>query len=332
MTLPDSSSSGNSGDIEQANRDFFAALARQGQDEMNQQQSLNLSIGNLYDSMTAWNSAIAYRMEAQATRFRGSDLPFCPRKYMLDQVRDRPRYEEVKYMSDFYTTGGDAFHTTLQRWLGISGKLWGKFKCRKCGKLYPEGCTEDDNKGMFGPVKCCHEPAYYHELHVTGKHFSGHLDGLTYFQGKFLASEFKQMGSKKFEKRLSSGYDNHHYYQIQTYRRLLPEWLGWDESMFHPYVLLWYFDRGDCRINKRWLLKYEPSVYDDQAKLVSKTTRNIRDGRYLACGEICKSSTDNTFCPYNQMVCFAPLEQKNKMLDALIGDGHGNNSGGRQHG
>lgn len=285
---------------------------------MKRSDSLDIAINNLYEKMTMFITPISYRVEAERARFRGSDLPFCPLKFMLDNVRDRPRYEEVTFMSDFYTTGGDAFHMSLQRWLGATGHMWGKFKCRKCGKLYPEGCTEEDNKLMAGPVHCCGELAYYHELHVHDDVFSGHLDGLQHYHDAFLPSEFKQMGQRIFQRRLANGYDMHHYYQIQAYRRILPHWMGLDEKAFHPFVLLWYFERGDCRVNKRWLLKYDPTVYDRQLALVLQTKRYIEKKQYRKCHGICKSQTDNPHCPYNQMVCFASVDQRERIIDLLI--------------
>lgn len=308
----------NREDLEKANREFFQELSKQGEDLMRQSDTLALAINNLYRGMTSPRSAISYRKEAERTRFRGSDLPFCPLKFMLDNVREKPRYEEVNYMSEFFTSGGDAFHATLQRWLGASGHMWGKFKCSECGKLYPEDSKAEDNQITKGPIYCCGKLADYEELQVSGKHFSGHMDGLLKFHRRFIASEFKQMGERIFSRRMSSGYDKHHFYQIQVYRALLPKWLGLHEDEFHPFVLLWYFERGDCKVNHPWILKYDPSVYEQQLALVIQTKRYIDKKQYRKCKGICNSHIDNPHCPYNQMVCFASQEQREKIIDVLI--------------
>ncbi len=305
-------------ELEQNNRDFFANLASKELELLKTHKSLQLSVTSLFDAMCSQRSRISYRKEAERTRFRGSDLPFCPMKFMLDNVRTNTRYEDVRFMSEFYTANGDAFHATIQKWLGVSGKMYGKWRCPTCNNLYPKKSTEDDNIGMFGPVTCCGEPTGYHELHVVGKHFSGHMDGLIELHGKFLVCEFKQMGSSIFQRRLTQGYDKHHYYQAQVYRTALPKFMELPEDRFHDYVLLWYFDRGDCRVNQPWIIPHDPNVYAAEVAKVVATKKSIKRGKYHACEGICKTSQDNIYCPYNNLICFAEPQQKQRMLQALI--------------
>lgn len=314
-------------ELEQRNRDFFSMLANKGLEAMKQSDSLELAVSNLYKALTAHTSKISYRKPAERARFRGSDTPFCEMKFLLDNLREKPRFEEVRYMSEFYTTGGDAFHENLQKWLGFTGFAYGKFKCKKCGTLYPKKSKEDDNIAMFGPVVCCDEPANYFELQPKNKYFSGHVDLILNVHGKLLVTELKQMGENVYDRRLKNGYDNHHYHQVQIYRKVLGDWLP--EGMeLHPWVLLWYFDRGDCKINKQWMLKYDPNVYEKEVikfKKASKilesyqpkvhTEKNKLD---VKCKMLCRKVSDNPYCPYGPMLCFAPDDQRSNILKSLL--------------
>lgn len=306
-------------DIGAANREFFAKQAELGAWVKHSEQ-LDKALGNYYQSLTSLTSIIREQRPAQRATFRGSDLPFCGKKFLLDNLRPEPRYEDVRYMSEFYTRNGDVFHENLQKWLGACGLMYGKWKCKKCGKRYPD--TDEPTAGVQGPVSCCQAFAEYVEFAVDdGMGFKGHMDGVIFINGKYMCIELKQMGSHILNRRLNQGPDEHHYKQIQIYRSVFPKWVGIPEERFHPFVLLWYFDRGDAKVNKRWVIPANNNVYLEETSEYETTQRLMTAKQYSRIKCRCKTATDNIWCPYNERICFNQnTDERDRILASIMGN------------
>lgn len=303
--------------VEAANQEFFSQQAELGA-WVKQSEQLEQAIGNYYQALTSHTSVTCEKRPAQRATFRGSDLPFCGMKFMLDNLRPEPRFEDVRYMSEFYTRNGDVFHENLQKWLGACGLMYGKWECKKCGKKYPE--DQSPTAGVQGPVSCCNAFASYVEFAVDdGMGFKGHMDGVIKIHGKFMCIELKQMGTSILNRRLSQGPDDHHYKQIQIYRSVFPKWVGIPEADFHPFVLLWYFDRGDAKNNKRWILPADNSVYIKETSEYETTQRLMTARKFSQIECRCKTYQDNVWCPYNARICFNPdLEERDRILASIM--------------
>lgn len=304
--------------LEAANREFFQKLLANKEGDLSSGVMLDRAVGNYYDLMLGAARTVSEVTPAKKVKFRGSDLPFCGFKYLLESMRQEPRLEVETFASQFFTRSGDAFHANMQKWLGAVGLAYGKWKCPHCKKTYPE--SKDSAAGVLGPVKCCGVYAEYVEfefLHSSG--FSGHMDTILFLHNKYAVTELKQMGDAIYSSRLKSGPDNHHQHQVQAYRAVAPEQLKIPESKFHNQVLLWYWPRGNIKTNKRWVLGYDPSFFQSDVDEHAATLAAIRKRRYGDICLRCRTERDAPFCPYNNLICFnKDAKYRQRLLELIL--------------
>lgn len=290
-----------------------------------EQNEILSCVDGIMSSMLSQSPPARFKIPELVTRphLRGSDLPVCPIKLALDTVRKTPRTQYTTMMKDFYTKLGSEYHLLVQRWMGVSGTMYGKFSCPKCKKLHPEGCTETDNAGMLGPVlcKCSGFPIAcdYVEFNPLGVKntgsYNGHVDGVLKLNGKYIVLEIKTTDAAKVIKRRTIGPDPKHELQAQSYRFVLPRFLAIPEDQWHDHVLVWYFDRADPRINTPLCLPYEPDAFGDEITKFVTTMKHIKHKRYKRISGICKDANQERFCHYNQL-CFSP--QRDALINEIL--------------
>lgn len=283
------------------------------------------TLTKLHADLTNHNPPAYLRVPEQIERprLRGSDLPLCPLRTAFDTVREEQRLQDTTFMSDFYTRVGSEFHAILQKWYGVSGIMYGKYKCPKCGTLYPKNSKPDDNRACFGPRYCkCTTPKQaceYSEMEPFGIKntggFKGHTDGIGFIGGKYVVLEFKTTSAKKIEQRRKYGADPKHVLQSTAYRRVLPEFMEIEESMWWNHMLVIYFDRGDPSNSVIIPVRYEPEKFQEQVRVWVLTQKRIRKKRYWKIHGKCRTSNDDRYCPYNS-TCFA--KDRDKAIDKLL--------------
>lgn len=266
-----------------------------------------------------------YKVQEPVDRpwLRGSDLPVCPLKLAMDTVREDQRIQYTTFNQDFFTGTGSTIHAVLQKWFGVSGILYGKWKCKECSTLYPRKCTEEDNVGMLGPVFCKCKPipvcCDYVELIPAelreAEGFKGHVDGLLKINNRYCVLEIKTTDSEKVRKRRDNGPDPKHELQATAYRFTMPKFLEWDESLFWNHLLVIYYDRADPKNNAILAIPYRPELFQEQVDIYNKTLRRIKKKNYHLIEGICKYPDDNKYCPYNAL-CFSP--QRNQLIEEIL--------------
>lgn len=312
--------------------------------------ALHTSIVNLFEQTIDNNNTIITNENWEPPRFRGSDLPFCGLRYALDYALKTGDVETT--MKSFHTSTGHAIHETLQDWLGRvttklkkrktpkscaeSGVFLGKYVCPVCKTLYPKGSKPEDNKVMLGPVMCDSKkhklkkylghhasvPCRYHEINISGilntAGFTGHCDGVILIDGKYLILEAKTTSIFSMQKKAKDGPYESHVLQSTAYRYLMPKFLGIPEHMFHDFMAVVYFYKGNINKHVVCLVPYEPKKFLDQVKMVkkAKAARKRGDLEALACMGICKVKEDAGFCRYAGR-CFGSKNPHNHIMHCL---------------
>ena len=282
-------------------------------------------VDQMHSQMLAFNPPNKYRVQepVDRPRLRGSDLPVCPMKLALDTVRENQRTQFTTFMSDFYTRVGSEYHAVIQKWFGVSGIMYGKYRCPVCSTLYPKGSEQNDKEAMLGPVfcKCKKLPVCceYVELEPFGtgdaSSFQGHTDGVALIDGKYVVLEFKTTSTAKVTKRRKEGPDHKHVLQSTAYRRVMPKFLDMDESKWWDYMLIIYYDRANPKNNVVLCVPYDYDNFQDEVDTFVKTLRLVKSKRYWKIKGKCESRSDEQYCPYNAM-CFSP--QSDKLIDNIM--------------
>lgn len=294
-------------------------------------------VEQLHDQMLSFNPPNKFKiLEAtERPRLRGSNLPVCPVQVMLDTLRPVPRTQASTFTSDYYTRVGSTYHEVIQKWFGVSGCMYGKFRCPECQTLYPLNSKVEDNQAMLGPVMCdcgskrkhstrkfnsklpvCCE---YVELEPYGtdgaSSFHGHTDGIAFINNKYVVLEFKTTSAAKITKRRKEGPDHKHVLQAAAYRRVLPKFLEMDDDLWAKTLLVIYYDRANPRNNVVCPVPYEYDKFQAEIDTFVKTQRRIKKKLYKKIRGKCISQKDDPYCPYNAL-CFSP--QRDKLIDEII--------------
>lgn len=272
-----------------------------------------------FDSFASWNSSFAISEEAELPRFRGSAIPHCPIHVAIDHTRSDHRLEERGFMLDYASEHGKLVHALTQKWLGIVGLMYGRWKCSKCGADLPQ--EGSDVPGLLGPVYHCNTPCEYVEYDIDAPHigYTGHCDGILKIVGKYLPIEMKIRKAEVIAKVNTSGpYSVDNITQATSYRWCLPSILGVPESDFHDYVGLLYFDRADVRKRALSVYPYTPKIFEDEIRAFRRTGKIIELKVYNRLRGICTTSQDRKFCPYHD-VCFStsPRRQLEQYLPGI---------------
>lgn len=138
-----------------------------------------------------WSPADPHRILS----LRCSALPFCPLDFFVN-IANHGMARSLDMRGLFYTSVGTTVHLVMQQALSMrDGRLFGDWKCRKCGNFEP----------MSTLRLCCGQPMQYEELNIDYKGIKGHVDTLYALDGKaaqkmsFLPKEQRFEAAKALE-------------------------------------------------------------------------------------------------------------------------------------
>lgn len=284
-----------------------------------ERMKLTNALKSRFDMFVNWRSHFVISSPGRMPEFRGSGIPHCPIRWAAEHHKQVPTPDERNFMLDFVSERGRLTHEMTQKWLGIIGLMFGKWKCKKCNKNFPE----DKSTGMMGPVYCCNEPTEYVEYEMKNKDidFGGHCDGVIKICGKYTTIELKERNQDEIDYYAKNGIPKFaNLLQCTSYRHELPKLLAPTVAVedWHDYVFVIYISRQDVR--KRVVLAepYDPSLFHAEIKNVTRTRRIIEIGCYNRLVGICSSSSDEPFCEYNRS-CFSadPMKALEKVLPGI---------------
>ena len=266
---------------------------------------LDSILDTTFQSFMRPGADIAITGPAELPRFRGSAIPHCPIQVAIDLTRPERRIEHRDFRLDWAAEHGRTAHAVLQRWLGVAGVMFGRWRCSRCGIVLPEAGS--GKVGLLGPVRHCDTACEYDEYEIDMPQigYSGHCDGLLVLQGKLLPIEMKVRNSATIVRVRTSGpYSIDNLTQATSYRRCLPLQLRIPEAQFHNRVGLLYFDRADIRKRAVVTCPYQPGLFDAEIA-AQRSTQGIIERRAFneLCG-FCATADDRPFCPYHN-VCFS---------------------------
>jgi hypothetical protein len=271
----------------------------------------------VFNSFMTWRSEEVIREVAEPPKFRGSGVPHCPIKWAYAHTSKQPRMDERSFMLEYTAEQGKVVHALVQKWLGIMGIMFGKWKCTKCNTIHPKG----EAKGLLGPVTCCGIPCEYEEFDMKAprlQNFSGHCDGVIKIMNKYAPLEMKVRGATEMAtiaKAMKPVYKN--LLQGTSYRYVLPSMLSPTISRqeWHDFVVLAYFDRADIRNKIILFAPYEPKIFEKEVLAVKHTREAIQTGNFHLLDGYCKSPNDDRFCDLHDL-CFSkdPISSLDKIL------------------
>jgi hypothetical protein len=275
-----------------------------------------------YGLFATWHSDFAIVEPAQKLKFRGSGIPHCPLVWAADSVLKKQKMEERSFMLDYAAAHGSLVHAMIQKWFGITGVMYGRWKCAKCKKILPEG---DEVKGLLGPVHHCGIPCEYEEydmkLSKNGVDFSGHCDGVLFLSGKYIPLEMKERNTKVLaEVRKKNEAKPNNKLQCTSYRYVLPDLLypTISREMWHNYVAVMYIDRSDIRKCEIIMEPYDETIFEEEIKNMRKTNVIVEHKIWNRLNGICETKDDNPFCEH-VMKCFGrdPIEAWERILPGI---------------
>jgi hypothetical protein len=274
-----------------------------------------------FEMFANWDSDFAISEPGRAPEFRGSAIPHCPIYWAAESQRKTPKVDERGFMLDFMAERGRLTHEMTQKWLGIVGVMFGKWKCKKCGALTPEAGSSV--KGVLGPVYHCDMPCEYVEYDMIRPeyNFGGHCDGVVFVGGKYMPIEMKERDQTVIAQMLKTDeakFDN--LLQCTSYRHELPRLLTPTIKLsdWHDHVAVIYISRQDVRKRAIVIHAYDQEIFRSEVRSVQRTRRIIEIGCWNRLHGICKTQNDNRFCEYNS-ACFSkdPMKSLEKILPGI---------------
>jgi len=286
-------------------------------------------------SLTRPRSPISVTLPSKPILFRGSSIPHCPLMAGIDaacSLKQSPRTEETSFIMDSFAAQGPAIHEHLQKWLGISGILLGRWCCAREEHTGDAGCSvvlpspTDATQVLLGPQFHCGYPMKYVEIEPTCKfrvkvadeqvdvNFSGHCDGILKIDNKYLVLEIKTKTTSALRDIRSKNLPIlEHYHQVNSYRYTIPKYLSIPSDQFHDYMVIWYFDRADISNNEPIVVPFNPSVFEREVEAHAVTDYLIQHRMWDRLIGICPNADSRPHCPHNNL-CFG----SNKKLDLDI--------------
>jgi len=264
---------------------------------------LEAALKRTYDAFATWHSDFEIISPGERLKFRGSGIPHCPKHWAAESQRKAPRPDKRGFMLDYMSAHGTLVHEMVQKWFGVVGVMYGKWKCVKCGKILPER-----EEAVLGPVHHCSEPCSYVEFEMKSpelSNFSGHCDGVLYLMKKYLPIEMKVRNPDVIEAiRRAKAAKPNNVLQCTSYRRVLPELLiSIPKESWHDYVAVLYFDRKDIRNREFVLSEYAPDLFENEVKSMRRTKKIVELKLWNRLEGICSAKSDSPYCPYNS-ACF----------------------------
>lgn len=299
-------------------------------------QSLRLksALNTQYKALARPRSPLRVAVPAKPVRFRGSSIPHCPLMFGIDAacaLKGSPRTEDLTFQLDSYAAQGTALHEHLQKWFGVAGLMLGRWRCQQhisesghtCDAVLP---SSNLNDVVLGPQFHCGHPMQYVEIEpkcgfrvqVADKQidveFSGHCDGVLLIDGKYLIVELKTKTAMAMRDiRAKNLPILEHYHQANSYRYVVPIYTKLDPSLFHDFMVVWYFDRADMSNNEPLIVPFNPSVFEREVEAHAVTEYLIQNRMWDRLVGICATSDTRPYCPHNAL-CFGA----NKTADLAV--------------
>jgi len=274
--------------------------------------------------------------------FRASGLPVCPTYIALEKRKKKRQSELFNFRKDYILSYGTFTHSIVQKWLGLSGILYGKWLCTQTGKIYPkpqysktvQQWLDDPNtdpklkykkksdwSGCFGPMISPNgqpmEYVEYQVYHPSG--FSGHCDGIILWRNTMYPIDFKtstkEMIKKYFEEK---GIPHNYKEQLNSYCYLLRSPL----KMKFKRGLIVFIDRAS--IDANWTVmqfKSDDEMFENTVKSYKETQSLIKDKKWkqLSNMGICEEKEDAIWC-INKAVCFSRKPKEDILSILETGD------------
>jgi hypothetical protein len=98
---------------------------------------------------------------------RPSQLPFCPVEFFVNHA-SRGLFRDLDMAGAFYTSVGTIVHEVMQDYLCTSGRFLADYHCRECGTWHRHSYVHE----------CCDFPTKYHEIEISWKGITGHIDAV----------------------------------------------------------------------------------------------------------------------------------------------------------
>lgn len=270
---------------------------------------------HIYNSL----SKLSYKEPLKPYRFTGSAFPICPR---IVALADTPPFAfKSKPKSEAILGNGTLNHAIIQKWLGNTGVLFGKFKNNK-GKIIPSpqfkqiSCEKEkkllekgkllpkydsdkyDWKGTRGPLyNSDGTPMDYVEWRVYDKDcgFTGLVDAIIKLPtwDKYVVCDFKFVGEYSFNKYAEEGIeeDAPYRYQLNSYRYCLEGKVQNNngnplELADYMYLIVFKEDflRNMSPSSVQVIpIKFNPDLYLEQKELYMKVQKKLkkRDIKYF---------------------------------------------------
>lgn len=235
--------------------------------------------------------------------FRGSNLPFCQMDMALTTLADWYDFtpnRRATFLSDMYMDIGTAVHTTMQRWLARTGKLWGDWHCYNCQHVWFWSKNHICER--------CGKQGTYKELSLAVGDLTGHCDGFIQLLKYLLLLEIKTTSTKKMTADDLIYHPYPHYIaQTSSYR----------ESVRRQYkkrtdgVMFLFVPRDDFHI-------ITPAIFLDKDlpqnqlrkyhKQYNQVFKAIKANKVGKLKRLCASQADGIYrrCPWS-MTCFSEI-------------------------
>lgn len=122
---------------------------------------------------------------------RPSQLPFCPVEFFVNHAQ-RGLFRDLDFAGAFYTSVGTIVHEVMQDYLCKSGRFLADYHCRECGTWHRFSYAHE----------CCDFPTKYHEIEISWKGITGHIDAVYKDKkGRLWILDFKTTAIKSAEKK-----------------------------------------------------------------------------------------------------------------------------------
>lgn len=261
---------------------------------------------------------------------RSSALPICGRNYSFGMVlppQDQPS-EPYDFLLDVYSRTGTITHMIVQRWLGMSGVLYGDWFCPSCGKK---------RKGKLGTQRCkrCKAEMMYEELTLEHPHLklSGHPDGILFIDGKYVGFELKTKSQRVVDSMMAP-IDTHVSYQTACYAVMLaitkgiklreyvifylsrdPPWhykVGYSPKEGEDIQDVYHRGKGDSYLLKIFRFKISTDIIAEEIDYIKRViAAQKKAGNRLLKREkwgVCKKPSDPNarFCPHRHL-CWSKM-------------------------
>lgn len=213
---------------------------------------------------------------------------FCPVAFTVSQIQG---VVEESMSKDFYCEIGTATHSVVQKWLGVSGFLYGHWVCSKCGIHVHEG---------FGPVKHCSEYCTYQEYQLSWDILSGHCDGILMEDDEFYILELKTISLNGLKERIEQDSP----YLFHSAQANMYAFMGQKIGLPKPLVgyAVIYIARDNP--NKFKVFKHKGVDFNkirETVKLYKEAQRMLQNGVFENITRYCLETELDTFCPYRSI-------------------------------